>query len=398
MPGGEFSYYAISALLAFIPALIWMLLLFKRTKKKRLQIAIFMGGILSVALVFALQYFLNFFPQFDIVNFLQGQITNQNVNYIILFIAVGITEELVKQTFVRVADSKFLLIETINDSIQFSLVSALGFSFAENIFYIYSIWTNVGIQQLFVAYAFRSIFTTCAHLIFSGFFGYYYGIAKFSLNIREQSRWIGKKLIFTDILSKLTGMPRSQAYKEQMILKGLLIAMGLHAAFDFLLQFNQIIVVVPFVLIGYFILRHLLKRKAGHLIMVTDVDEQRASTMAKTDEEVVIELAGMWFKEKRYVDVLHICERLLQRDPDNKIVQLFKAQAIDKMDNKNVYSKILKNLFPNKEERESIEKMIKEKTKEAKKNPTLAELPKPTPAPVATPSIPKDTSKDTYKL
>lgn len=363
MPGGTLTYYALSALLAFIPALIWLSLIFKKTKKKGIQILIFFIGTISVGMIFILQYFLNIFPQFDIVNFLQAEITDQNVGFIILFIGVGITEEIVKQTFIRFADRRYLLIETINDSIQFSLVSALGFSFAENIFYIYSIWTNLGIQQLFIAYAFRSVFTTCAHLIFSGFFGYYYGIAKFSLNIREQSKWIGKKLIFTDIISKLTGMPRSQAYKEQMILKGLFIAIVLHAIFDFLLQLNQIFIVVIFVVCGYLVLQQLLKRKAGRLIMVTDVTEQRSSSMAKTDEEVVIELVGMWFKDKRYVDVLHICERLLERDPDNKIVQLFKAQAIDKMEADNVYGKILKNLFPKKED-QTLQKLIQEKSKQ----------------------------------
>ena len=261
-------------------------------------------------------------------------------------------------------DRRYLMIETINDSIQFSLVSALGFSFAENIFYIYGIWTNLGVEQLFVAYTFRSIFTTCAHLIFSGFFGYYYGVAKFSLNIREQSKWVGKKLIFTSFLSRTMGMAMSQALKEQMILKGLFIAIFLHAVFNFLLQLNQIIVVVPYVMAGYLLLQRLLKRKAGHLIMVTDVDEQRASTMAKTDEEVVIELVGMWFKDKRYVDVLHICERLLSRDPDNKIVQLFKAQALDKIGDDGVYSKILNSLFPDKKQGKTLEKLINEKSGE----------------------------------
>lgn len=365
MPGGTLTYYALSALLAFIPALIWLSFLFKKTKKKGLQLLIFMTGIFSVGFIFALQYFLNIFPQFDIVNFLQAEIHDQNTGYIILFIAVGITEELVKQAFIRFLDRKFLLIETINESIQFSLVSALGFSFAENIFYIYSIWTNIGVRELFVAYAFRSIFTTCAHLIFSGFFGYYYGIAKFSLQLREQSQWIGKKLLLTGFISKVTGMAKSQALKEQTILKGLFIAIILHAVFDFLLQLNQILMVVPFVILGYFTLRQLLKRRAGHLIMVTDIDEKRSSTMAQSDEEVVIELIGMWFKESRYVDVLHICERLLKRDPDNKIVQLFKAQAIDKMDKNNVYAKILNKLFPSKKEEASIAKLVKEKENKA---------------------------------
>lgn len=367
MPGGILTYYALSALLAFIPAFIWLVILFKKNKKKGIQLLMFLSGVFSVTLVFGLQYFLNLFPQFDVLNFLQAGITDPNIGYMLLFIAVGITEEIVKQAFIRFMDRRYLMIETINDSIQFSLVSALGFSFAENIFYIYGIWTNLGVEQLFVAYTFRSLFTTCAHLIFSGFFGYYYGVAKFSLNIREQSKWIGKKLIFTNFLSRTMGMAMSQALKEQMILKGLFIAMLLHAVFNFLLQLNMIIVVVVYVVAGYLLLQRLLKRKAGHLIMITDVDEQRASTMAKTDEEVVIELVGMWFKEKRYVDVLHICERLLSRDPDNKIVQLFKAQALDKMGDEGVYGKILNSLFPDKNKGKSLEKLISEKSAETVK-------------------------------
>ena len=372
--------YAPSALLAFMPALIWLTLIFKKTKKKKIQVLLFVLGTCTVIPIFIMQAFLKQYPQFDVVNFLDGKITNQNIGLMIMFLAVGITEEIAKQSFVRMADRKFLLIETINDSIQFSLVSALGFSFAENIFYTYSIWTHLGLKQLFVAFTFRSIFTTCAHLIFSGFFGYYYGIAKFSLNIREQSKWTGKKQIISNLISKITGMPRSQALKEQMILKGLMIAIVLHAFFDFILQLNQILPAVLFVVFGYFILQHLLKSKAGSLIMVSDVTEQRTSSIAKTDEDVVIELVGMWFNEKRYVDVLHICQRILERDPDNKIVQLFKAQAMDKMDETDPFNKALSKLFPAKTPAITLEKLLKEKHESGKTEPT--------PAPIAGPAVP----------
>ncbi len=344
----NFTLYAISAVLAFLPVLVWFSVIFKRTKRKALQFLIFFGSIFSVVPVFIIQYFIHLFPGFDIVTFLQGQIHNQNLGLVILFIGVGITEEIVKQGLVRMVDRRYLLIQTISESIQFSLVAALGFSFAENIFYIYNIWQSLGIQQLFIAYFFRSIFTTCAHLIFSGFFGYYYGLAKFSLNIREESRWVGKKMYFTNAIARILNMPKSQALKEVMILKGLCIAILMHMSFDFLLELNQIIPSVLFVAVGYYFLRRLLKQKAGRLILVTDIENERSSTMAKSDEDVVIELTGMWLKEKRYVDVIHICERLLRRDPDNKVVQLFKARAIDQMDQKNIYSKILPKLFTRK--------------------------------------------------
>ncbi len=347
MNNGSF-YYIASIILALIPAIVWLSVIFRKTKRKWLQVLIFLGGTLTVIPVFILQYFLNFFPQFDVSNFLQAQIHDQNLDLIILFIGVGIIEELVKQSILRFIDRRYLLIQTINESIQFSLVSALGFSFIENILYIYNIWTGIGVQQLFIAYLFRSIFTTCAHMIFSGFFGYFYGIAKFSFNIQEQSKWAGKKLYISRFIGKIFNMPKSQALKEQMILKGLFIAICMHAIFDFLLQLNQILPVVIFTVIGFALLINLLRKKAGRIVMTSDFNEEKTSTMVKTDEEVVIELIGMWFQEKKFVDVIHVCKRLLERDPENKVVQLFKAQAIDKMDKNNIYSKILQTIFPNK--------------------------------------------------
>ena len=37
----------------------------------------------------------------------------------------------------------------------------------------------------------------------------------------------------------------------------------------------------------------------------------------------------MWTREGRHKDVIDICQRLLLRDPDNKVVQLFQAKAMD---------------------------------------------------------------------
>ncbi|MBU0667913.1 PrsW family intramembrane metalloprotease [Patescibacteria group bacterium] len=368
--------YIFSGALALVPAAIWLSFLLKKGKRKSIQIIIFSLSIFSVVPVFILQYFVDLFPQFNILEFLQSQIHNQNANYILLFISVGIVEEIVKQAVLRLVDRKYLLIQTINDSIHYSLIGALGFAFAENIFYIYAIYTQLGIQQLIVPYLFRSIFTTTAHLLFSGFFGYYYGIAKFSLNITEQTKWMGKKQRFANFLGSIMNMPRLQAIKEITILKGLGIAIALHATFNFLLQFNQILPVVIFIICGFSLLLYKLKQKSGKLILVTDVSEQRASTMAKKDQDVVVELLGMWFNDKRYVDVIHICERLMQRDPDNKIIQLFKAKALDKIDQKSAYGKILKNIFPDKE-KSSISSLVNEKTELSKKPQQIIELTKP---------------------
>ncbi|HLG26118.1 MAG TPA: PrsW family glutamic-type intramembrane protease, partial [Candidatus Gracilibacteria bacterium] len=334
----------------------------RKTKRRGVQLLIFAGSIFSVVPVFLLQYILNLFPQLNIVNFLQSQTHDQNLNVVILFVSVGIVEEIVKQALVRFVDRKYLLIQTIDDSIRYSLIAALGFACAENIFYISGIFTQFNLQQLIVAYLFRTVFTTCAHLIFSGYFGYYYGIAKFSMNIVEQSRWVGKKQILATFLSRILNMSRIQSQKELTIVKGLTIAIAMHAVFNILLQFNQIFPVAVFVAAGFLLLLRLLTQKTGKLILITDASTERVSSMPTKDEEVVIELLGMWFKGKRYVDVIHICQRLLQRDPDNKVVQLFKAQAIDKIGSSSTYGRILRNMFPREKEK-SIPDMIKMKEK-----------------------------------
>jgi RsiW-degrading membrane proteinase PrsW (M82 family) len=332
-------------------------------------------SIFSVVPVFALHYFLDLFPQFDILAFLQNQIHNQNTNYILLFISVGIVEEIVKQLILRYVDHKYLLIQTINDSIHYSLISALGFAFAENIFYISSIYSQLGWQQLIIPYLFRSIFTTAAHLIFSGFFGYFYGLAKFSMNITEQSRWTGKKHYLANLIGSIFKISRIRAVKELMIIRGLLIAIVLHAVFNFMLQLNQIIPTALYIAAGFALLLQQLRQKSGKLILVTDPTETRLSTMAETDEDVVIELIGMWFKDKRYVDVIHICERLAERDPDNKVIQLFKAKALDQMDKNSAYGKILNNMFPDKQKKKTLKQLAQlklKRQKEPQQKPTLA--------------------------
>ena len=148
--------------------------------------------------------------------------------------------------------------------------------------------------------------------------------------------------------------------------------MGLHAVFNLLLQFNIIIPVVVLITIGYLFLRHLLKRKVGHLVLLTDLSEKKKATMAKKDEEVVIELLAMWFSEKKYVDVIHICERLLERDPDNNVVKLFQAKALDKMDVNSTYRKILRSLFKSKKELSIDQRSIISKHLEDKAQRKLA--------------------------
>jgi RsiW-degrading membrane proteinase PrsW (M82 family) len=341
----------ISLILAGIPAFIWLYVLFSKKSTSKIVISFVFGlGCLTAPFLLGVQYLWEKFPQFNLANFIETTIAVQSARYILLYVLFGAMEEVIKHFVVSSVDKRTLLIKTIGDSIRYSLVAALGFSFAENVLYLYQYWNQSEISQLIGMYTYRSIFTACGHMIFSGIFGYYYGIGKFSIDITKQHQLAGESSPVTNFIAKIFNISLSHAYQQQMVLKGLSIAIVTHALFNFLLKLNLIPPTIIFVVLGYIYLQYLLSRKAGHLILTTDISSVRKSSIAKNNEDVVIELLGLWFQEKKYVDVMHICERLLERDPDNNVVKLFKAQAMDKMDDKDTYKTILGTVLRHKED------------------------------------------------
>ena len=70
--------------------------------------------------------------------------------------------------------------------------------------------------------------------------------------------------------------------------------------------------------------------------------------MAPRDEDVVLELLGMWYQKGKMKEVIQICDRLLERDPDNNVVKLFRAKAADNEKLRHVFAS-LKNYFAKQE-------------------------------------------------
>jgi len=354
----------ISAIFAFVPVIIWLTFLFKKAEKSRKTIAmVFLFGCLTAPALLALQYAWDVVPRFNLAAFIENNIVEQSKMYVAMFVLFGAMEEIIKMYVISTIDKRTVLINTINDSIRYSFVAALGFSFTENIYYMFEFWNSISTGQLIGMFIFRSSFTAAAHMIFSGIFGYYYGIGKFSFQITRQQKLTGEKNRVSNLISKVFNLSLSQAHQQKFIFKGLTIAVVMHATYNYLLQYNKTLPVMIFVILGFLFLQFLLKRKSGHLILETDITTKRKSTMAPKDEEVVTELVSMWFNEKRYVDVIHICERLLERDPDNTVVQIFKAKAMDKMENNDIYKKILGKILPAKGEQDQslIQKHLEEK-------------------------------------
>lgn len=395
----ELKQFAIMASLAAVPAIIWSYLIFKGRKTSRIMLllAFFLGTLTVLPLIVLYDYLWVWFPQLDVYRVISENITETHIAALATLGVVGILEELTKSGVVRFIGRTKVGIQTINDAVKYSILAGLGFAFTENIFYFYNIWqASAGLGEFLFPVIFRSIFTVCGHMVFSGIFGYFYGIAKFSRPIFEADLFMGEKNKSAYILSKILGTDEADAYRQLTLLKGLLIAMGIHTAFNFALEFEQFLPVIVIVGGGFFYLLYLLAHKAGDIMFSATPG---ATTMAKRDVDVVLELLGMWTKEGRYKDVVDICQRLLMRDPDNKVVQLFQAKALDSQKLSNLEASFT-SLFKAQDaslEDNSLRKLVKQKVLmemlQEKQAPLTSQqvqvAPPSTPAPGATPKIPK---------
>ncbi|MFA5855667.1 MAG: PrsW family intramembrane metalloprotease [Candidatus Gracilibacteria bacterium] len=324
----ELIRIGIVALLAAVPAITWTTVILggRKTSRFAMILAFIIGTLTVVPLILLYDYFWVWFPEWDVYTWITANIASAELAALLTMMAVGAFEEFAKSMVVRFIDKTRIGIQTINDSVKYSVLAGLGFAFTENIFYFYGMWTDGGLMNAIFPMIFRSIFTVCGHAVFSGIFGYYYGIAKFSKPILETKLWMGEKHFGIRILAKILGTSEDDAFRQITLLKGLFIAMAIHAAFNYTLEMNQFWPIIFIVGFGLMYLLYLLAHKAGDIVFTGSYG---SSLTSRRDTDVVLELLGMWSREERYQDVIDICQRLLARDPENKVVQLFQAKAIE---------------------------------------------------------------------
>lgn len=159
----------------------------------------------------------------------------------ILFLAI--IEEYIKHLMVRIADDKKL--KDIDDAITLSIVVGLAFAFIETL--IYSL--VVGDMSLII---YRAMISIPIHLIASGIFGYFYGLAHFAKPIVQldgsegsySKRW----------LPRLLTLKRSTVYREEKIVEGTFFATIFHAIMNVLFEFGLGFLAVPLIVLGIVIL------------------------------------------------------------------------------------------------------------------------------------------------
>lgn len=330
-----------SVVLAALPVVIWLKVVSGEDREKGLYVKTFLAGTLAVIPPFILIFAFDRFPDLNIYSLINRSVAQVALAAILTNIVVGVIEEVAKNIIVRVIDKRHPeYIQTIGAALRLSICAGLGFSFAENIFYFYNIWISpqFGAQDIFATFIFRSMFTMCGHMVFSGIFGYFFGIGKFASDITEASRWEGRGQRLARFISRITGEMTFQVVREMKNLQGLFLAMALHAAFNVSLDLQYKLPSILIVVVSVIYIYYLMKTKSGHLLF--SITKRKASSMAPKDEDVVLELLGMWTREEKYAEVIQICDRLLLRDPDNNVVKLFRAKSSDNQKIKRLYTSL----------------------------------------------------------
>lgn len=359
---------AATTIFALLPVIIWTKFIYKKRiasletdiekrREKWILIIIFVLGTLTVPLLNLYYTYLELHPALNYYNSLFTQMVGtqelslqqlfpgtldydlalaayekaENLYRTLTIIIDALLEEIIKISmmifFVRIMK----LVRTIGDAIVFSVLSGLGFAFVENIIFFINVYTDPEktLPVFLNVVIFRTIILSIGHMTFSGIFGYFYGLSKFALPVYEEERWEGDKFPLLNLMAKLFRTPLPNMFAAALVYEGIVLAMMTHATFNTFIEFNRRDYAVYLVLVTATYVYYLTQRKAGHMILAS-LGRHRMSLMAPVDENVILELAGMWINEGKYKEVEEICERLEQKDPDNAVVKLLHSKAHDK--------------------------------------------------------------------
>jgi hypothetical protein len=163
----------------------------------------------------------------------------------VLFLAI--IEEYVKHLIVRITDDK--RIKDIDDAITLSIVVGLAFAFTETL--VYGIMAND-----FKVIFFRTMVSLPIHVVASGIFGYYYGLAHFAKPIVVLEG--GEKTYHSSLwgmashgwLHRLMTFKKSTMYSEEKIIEGFLFATAFHALANVLFELSLGVIAMPLIVFG----------------------------------------------------------------------------------------------------------------------------------------------------
>jgi RsiW-degrading membrane proteinase PrsW (M82 family) len=171
-------------------------------------------------------------------------------------IFLAFAEEYSKHLIVRFTDDDS--IQSINDSIEFSIIVGLAFAFAENVLLYFPRLLAAGDAP---ALLLRSVLTVLMHAVASGILGYFYGLAHFSAE-EVRHRHAGRGRVYR-LLHRVFLFRRERLYHEAKMFEGLILAGAYHAAFNLAASQGRIVVMLALVGAGCAFLYYLLGLKVN---------------------------------------------------------------------------------------------------------------------------------------
>lgn len=213
----------------------WMSI--SKTYIKNVGITVWFVLFLSIVF-YSIHFVFTLFPSINIhSNEIVGGVINSSIQFVIFYyLVVAIIEEAAKHF--NFLPSSLEWIQTVQTGVLYAIFVALGFSFIENILYLYAQYSQNWFWNDFVStYFFRGVFSVIVHVLCSSVIGYYF--SKAFLLYKD------KKLLFPYI---------------RVLCIGLFWWVLLHSVFDISLTFGLSIVIVLYFLWGYFYITKLLYR------------------------------------------------------------------------------------------------------------------------------------------
>lgn len=182
---------------------------------------------------------------------------------LVAFASVGLIQEVAKHFVVYTVDYRRREFNRVVDGIEFAIAAALGFSFAENLAYFAITYAHGMLDaHLVVARILESVF---AHMIFSGFYGYYDGRARFAgihhpsathhlKTIHHGGRQHAERLVDLFMWKEEVRLERDEEAEHEehhLIAEGLAVAVTLHATFNVLLEFGMAYLAIPLIALEF---------------------------------------------------------------------------------------------------------------------------------------------------
>lgn len=181
-------YLLVLFILSALPVVLLATFIYMKDKNKepsKLLIKLFLGGFISVIITLVLSLMLELFiPLF--------RIDTDKLNLIELlfyvFIKIALIEEFAKWMITYKFSYNNDNLDEVYDMIVYSVFVALGFSFVENLLYVFDGGIGTGII--------RALLAVPGHACDGAIMGYYLGLAKLS-EINNNSRLKKKNMIFS---------------------------------------------------------------------------------------------------------------------------------------------------------------------------------------------------------